>query len=125
MHPLCLTIIRRPNLVIDHLSAYAALLTQEAGQASDSLVNRALVWLVAFISGVVGLIFAGTALMLGVLQNQFHWILLAVPGATLFCAYCAMAWAKQAVFSGHFENIKSQFSNDAQALRAASGKVDL
>jgi hypothetical protein len=122
MHPLCLTIIRRPDLVVDHLSAYAALLTQEAGQASNSLVNRALVWLFAVMSGAIGVVLAGTALMLGILQNQFHWILLAVPGVMLLCAFGAMAWAKQVVFSGHFANIKSQFFSDAQALRIASDK---
>jgi hypothetical protein len=122
MHPLCLTIIRRPDLVLDHLSAYAALLTQEAGQASSALVNRALLWMIAVMFGSIFLILAGTALMLGILQNQFHWVLLAAPGAMLLCALMAMAWAKKSVFSNHFANIKSQFFSDAQALRIASGK---
>lgn len=122
MHPLCLTIIRRPDLIIDHLGAYAALLSQEASQASQSLVNRTLIWVVAVMSGVIGVVLSGTALMLGLLLNQFHWILVAVPGVMILCALVAMAWTKQAVFAGHFSNIKSQFSSDAQALRAASGK---
>ena len=125
MHPLLLTIIRRPDLAINHLSAYAALLAQEANQASKSFLNRVLVRLIAFMFGVVSVIFAGTALMLGILQNQFHWILLAVPGVMLLCTFFALAWAKQADFSGHFANIKSQLSNDMQALRAASGKADM
>lgn len=122
MHPLCLTIIRRPDLIIDHLGAYAALLSQEASQASQSLVNRTLIWVVAVMSGVIGVVLSGTALMLGLLLNQFHWILVAVPGVMILCALVAMAWTKQAVFAGHFSNIKSQFSSDAQALRTASGK---
>ena len=122
MHPFCLTLIRRPDLVIDHLSAYAALFTQEAGQASQTLVNRALIGLIAVMSGAIGVVLSGTALMLGILQNQFHWILVAVPGVMLLCAFVAMAWTKQAVFAGHFSNIKSQFLSDAQALRVASGK---
>lgn len=122
MHPLCLTIIRRPDLIIDHLSAYAALLSQEASQASQSLVNRALIWAIAVMSGAIGVVLSGTALMLGVLQNQFHWILVAVPGVLILCAFGAMAWTKQALFADHFSNIKSQFSSDADALRMASGK---
>lgn len=122
MHPLCLTMIRRPDLVVDHLSAYAALFKQEADDASKMLVRRVLVWLIAIMSGAIGVILSGTALMLGILQNQFHWILVAVPGVMILCALVAMAWTKQAVFAGHFSNIKSQFFNDAQALRTASGK---
>jgi cytochrome bd-type quinol oxidase subunit 2 len=121
MHPLCLTIIRRPDLVVDHLSAYAALLTQEASQASQTLANRVLLWLLAVISGAIGVVLSGTALMLGVLQNQFHWILVAVPGVLVLCALVALAQAKQAVMASHFANIKSQLLSDAQALRVAAG----
>jgi cytochrome bd-type quinol oxidase subunit 2 len=121
MHPLCLTIIRRPDLVVDHLSAYAALLTQEASQASQILANRVLLWLLAVISGAIGVVLSGTALMLGVLQNQFHWILVAVPGVLVLCALVALAQAKQAVMASHFANIKSQLLSDAQALRVAAG----
>ena len=46
MHPLCFTIIRRPDLVVDHLSAYAALLQQEASQASQTLITRVLIWFI-------------------------------------------------------------------------------
>jgi uncharacterized membrane protein YGL010W len=122
MHPLCSTIIRRPDLVVDHLSAYAALLTQEAGQASRALVNRALIFAIAVMSGFIFVVLSGIALMLGVLQNQFHWILVAVPGVMALCAISAFAWTKQAVLASHFTNIKSQFLSDAQALRIASGK---
>jgi hypothetical protein len=44
MHPLFLTIVQRPDLVIDHLSAYAALLKQETNEASKALVGRVLVY---------------------------------------------------------------------------------
>ena len=122
MHPLCLTIIRRPDLVVDHLSAYAALFQQEASQASQSLINRVLIWLVAVLLVVICLVLSGTALMLGVLQNQFHWILVAVPGTMALCALGAFAWTRQTVLAGHFSNVKSQLSSDASALRAAAGQ---
>lgn len=121
MHPLFLTIIRRPDLVANHLSAYAALIKQETNQASKALVSCVLVWVIAVLSVAICVLLAGTALMLGVLQNQFHWILVAVPGAMALCALGAFAWAKQSVMSGHFANIKSQLSSDASALRVAAG----
>jgi protein-S-isoprenylcysteine O-methyltransferase Ste14 len=121
MHPLCLTLIRRPDLVVDHLSAYAALLQQEASQASQTLITRVLIWFIAGVSVVICVVLSGTALMLGVLQNQFHWILVAVPGAMALCALGAFAWTRQPVLAGHFSNVKSQLLSDASALRAAAG----
>ena len=121
MHPLFFTIIRRPDLAINHISAYASLLAQEANQASHSLVNRVLMWLLVVISVAICVVLAGVALMLGVLQNQFHWILVAVPGAMAFCALLAFFSAKQAVLTDRFANIKSQLVSDAAALRGAAG----
>jgi hypothetical protein len=121
MHPLFLTIIRRPDLAINHISAYASLFAQEANQASQSLVNRFLIWLLVVFSVAICVVLAGVALMLGVLQNQFHWILVAVPGAMAFCALLAFFSAKQAVLAERFANIKSQLVSDAAALRAAAG----
>jgi type IV secretory pathway VirB2 component (pilin) len=107
-------------LVVDHLSAYAALLAQETNDASKTLVTRVLVWLIALISVVICVVFSGIALMLGVLQNQFHWILVAVPGVMALCALGAFAYTKQNVVANHFSNIKSQFLSDSTALRLAA-----
>ncbi len=120
MHPLFLTIIRRPDLVINHMGAYASLLAQEANQASQSLVNRVLIWLIAVFSVAICVVLSGTALMLGVLQNQFHWVLVAVPGVMALCALCAFAWTKKIIWASHFSNIKTQFVNDAAALSTAA-----
>jgi hypothetical protein len=121
MHPLLLTIIRRPDLVINHISAYASLLAQEANLASQSLVNHVLIWLIAVFSVAICVVLSGTALMLGVLQNQFHWILVVVPGAMALCAVCGFAWAKKSVCVSHFSNVKSQLLSDAAVLSAAAG----
>lgn len=121
MHPLLLTIIRRPDLLINHMSAYASLLAQETNQASQSLVNRVLIWFLVVFSVALCVVLAGVALMLGVLQNQFHWILVAVPGTMALCALVAFTWAKQTVLADRFANIKSQLLSDAAALRGAAG----
>ena len=121
MHPLCLTIIRRPDLVVDHLGAYAALLQQEASNASQTLIKRIFIWLIAVLSLVICVVLSGTALMLGVLQNQFHWILVAVPGTVALSALVAFACTKQSALADHFSNIKSQLLSDTSALRAAAG----
>jgi uncharacterized RDD family membrane protein YckC len=121
MHPLCSTIIRRPDLVIDHLSAYAALLTQEANSASKLLLRRLIAFVIAIMACVICTVLAGTALMLGFLHNQFHWILIAVPGTLALAALVAITLAKKIALTEIFTNIKSQFSSDAAALRGSSG----
>jgi hypothetical protein len=47
LHPLFSTIVQRPDLVVDHLSAYAALFQEEASDAGAELVTRAVAWAVA------------------------------------------------------------------------------
>jgi multidrug efflux pump subunit AcrB len=116
MHPLCLALIRRPDLVVDHLSAYAALLKLEANHAKNALASRALAWLIVFVSIALCVVFAGVALMLGVLQNQFHWILVAVPGAMALSALVAIIWTKLSTVSYAFNTLKAQFLSDATAL---------
>ncbi len=121
MHPLFLTIIRRPDLVVNHLGAYAALLKQETNDAGRTLITRILVWLIAVMSVVICVILAGTALMLGVLQNQFHWVLVAVPGTMALCSLVAFVCTTKTVLANHFSNITSQLLSDASALRTAAG----
>jgi hypothetical protein len=104
------------------MSAYASLLAQETNQASQSLVNRVLIWFLVVFSVAICVVLAGVALMLGILQNQFHWILVVVPGAMALCALCGFACTKKIILTSHFSNIKSQFLDDAAALSAAAGK---
>lgn len=121
MHPLYLTIIQRPDLLVDHMSAYAALLKHEANHAKKTLVNCVLAWFIALVSAVICCVLAGTALMLGILQNQFHWVLVAVPGVMALCALGAFVWITQNAMVHHFTNIKSQLQSDASALRTGAG----
>ena len=118
LHPFFSTIVKRPDLVLDHLSAYAALLHQEAASAGAELLTRVVAWLMAVMLGVVFLGLAGTALMLGLLQNQFHWVLVAVPGAALLLAAVAVLLAKKPFQSERFPELKAQIDSDARALRS-------
>ncbi len=123
MHPICLTLIRRPDLLVDHLSAYADLFKQEASHSSNMLLSRVLLWFIAAMCILICVVLSGMALMLGVMQNQFHWILIVVPGVMALCAILAYTWAKQDAFTQHFAQMKSQLLSDAEALRLAAGKA--
>ena len=120
LHPLFSTIVQRPDLVVDHLSAYAALFQEEASEAGSELVARVVAWAVAVVAAAVFLCLAGTAVMLGVLHNQFHWALMVVPGIALTILVVAILRARKPFASDRFPELKAQIDSDARALRMAA-----
>lgn len=120
LHPLFSALVHRPDLVVDHVSAYAALLQAEAAAAGSQWMGRALAWVLVAAGGLLFAVFAGVALMVGVLMAQFHWVLLAVPG--FFLALTALAYlrARQAPPSSGFADLKAQFENDVRTLRSVA-----
>ena len=117
LHPLFSTVIQRPDLVMDHVSAYASLIHQEASAAGADLRTRLMAWLVALLAGVVFLALTGVAVMFGVMQNQFHWVLVAVPGVALLMTLFALMLARQSASEDRFSELKAQLESDARALR--------
>lgn len=120
LHPLFSTIIRRPDLVAEHVSAYAGLVQQEASSVGNDLIQRGVAWVLAAISVLLFLVFTGVALMLGLLLNQFHWVLVAVPGVMLVFTLLACFRAKSSMPKESFRELKAQLASDAQALKAAA-----
>lgn len=120
LHPLFSTIVQRPDLVIDHLSAYGALFYEEANSAGADLARRAAAWVLAILAALLFLGLTGTALMLGFMQNQFHWVLVAVPGFALLLLVAAVTLAKKPMRKEQFSDLKAQLDSDAQALRSVA-----
>ena len=118
LHPLFSTLIQRPDLLVEHMSAYGALFHQEATQAGSMLVKRYLAWVVAVIFGLIFVLFAGMSLMMGTLHNQFHWVLLAVPGSALLITLLAIVKAKAPFAQAQFTELKTQIDSDIHALKA-------
>ena len=120
LQPLFSTLIQRPDLVVDHVSGYAQLFQQEATGVGMSLMRRAIAWIAAAVSALVFLGLAGAAVMLGVLQNQFHWVLVLVPGCALMATVAALYWAKRPVESEKFPELRAQLDSDIRALRSVA-----
>ena len=120
LHPLFSTIIQRPDLVVDHLSAYAALFQEEAGDIGAELLTRVIAWVMAVFSAVMFLVLTGTAVMLGFVNNQFHWALVVVPAVALLLTIAAALIARKPMPSKRFPEIKAQIDSDARALRNAA-----
>ncbi len=121
LHPIYATVISRPDLVVDHLSAYAALASEEAASSGNDLKVRAIGLVVAGVFALLFLIFSGIAVMLGVLQGQFHWVLAAVPGAMLAIALIVVLSSRRPAPGQRFAELRRQMAADMDLLRAAGG----
>ena len=117
LHPLFSTVVQRPDLVMEHLSAYGSLFHKEASRAGSELLTRAIASIIAILALVVFLGLTGTAIMLGLLLNQFHWVLLLVPGVALVLLIATTLIAMKPFKSERFPELKAQVDSDAQALR--------
>jgi hypothetical protein len=81
IHPIFSVLVRRPELVMDHVAGYAALVQEEASTVGVEVAKRAIAWGVAVLGLIVFLLLAGVAIMLGAMLDEFHWTLVVVPGA--------------------------------------------
>jgi hypothetical protein len=118
LHPIFSLLIKRPELVIDHVAGYAALVQEEASSVGTELAKRAIAWVVTLFGLLIFLVLAGVAAMLGVMQGEFHWILVIVPGIALVISVGAWNVARQRLPAKAFTELKAQLDADAQALRA-------
>jgi O-antigen/teichoic acid export membrane protein len=121
VHPIFSVLISRPELVVDHLTGYAALAQQEASTLGKEVLQRALAWGVAAVSFVVFLVLAGVAVMIGAMDG-FHWALVLTPGVALALAVGAMLYARKSLPGQAFSELRGQLEADAQALRMAGAR---
>jgi uncharacterized membrane protein len=119
VHPIFSVLVRRPELVVDHLSGYAALVQQEASTLGMEVARCALAWAVAAVSFIVFLVLAGVAVMLGFMHGEFHWVLVIAPAVALALGLAAMNFARKSTPSRVFVELRGQVEADAQALRTA------
>lgn len=83
-------------------------------------MRHVVAWVLAILAALLFLGLTGTALMLGFMQNRFHWILVAVPGFSFFLLVVAMVLVKKPMRSERFSELKAQLDSDAQALRSVA-----
>ena len=108
IHPIFSVLVNKPELLFDHVAGYAALLREETSSVGLQVARRAVAWAVVFVGLVVFLVLLGVAVMLGVMQGQFHWALVAVPGVPLALAGVAWTVARQRLPEQAFTELKAQ-----------------
>jgi hypothetical protein len=122
IHPIFSVLINRPELVMDHVAGYAALVQEEASSVGSEVVKRVIAWTVVVVGLLVFLVLAGVAVMLGAMQDQFHLSLVLVPAAPLAISFIAWTVARQRLPAKAFTELKAQLDADAHALRAVGAR---
>ena len=114
LHPLFSTFIQRPDLLVEHLSAYGALFRIETSSACSSLLKRCIAWVLVGVFALMFMLLTGVAVMLGVMQNQFQWVLVIVPGVVLMMTLIAYFIAGAPAQHDNFTELKAQINSDLE-----------
>jgi len=122
VHPIISVLITKPELVMEHVSGYAALMREEASTVGTAVAKRAIAWGVTLFAFLVFLILAGVAVMLGALHDRFHWSLVVVPGIALAISVAGFLLARQRLPEKAFTELKAQLEADAEVLRAIGAR---
>ncbi|RZI54682.1 MAG: hypothetical protein EOP12_01590 [Pseudomonas sp.] len=118
MHPLFMTALRRPDLLINHASNYVGLVKEEVSQTLTSLKLRAIGSAVAAVAAILALIFTGIAFMLGALHG-FAWSLVLVPLVTWLVVGIGVFMAVKPNSAAGVQEFKGQLSADLMAIKIA------
>jgi hypothetical protein len=116
VHPIFSVLVTRPELVMDHVAGYAALVQEEASTVGVQVARRAAARAAAAVGLLVFVILAGVACMMGA-TSGYHWALVVVPAVPLVIAIAAFFVARRPLPSTAFNELKAQLDADAQALR--------
>lgn len=121
IHPLLRLAASEPHLLGEHVEAYAALLGEEAKDLSASWIRRIVLYAVAGVMALVGLILVGVSLLFwaAVPTGQYNagWALVVIPLVPLvIAAACAFA-ARSKPIAAAFEKVRQQLNADVAMLR--------
>lgn len=114
--------VLKPRLLAAHLHNYGEFIRSEMQGTARQWAVKVVAFAVFGIGMLAFLILGGVAVMIGVMQGQYHWILLAVPAVALGLALVALIVALQKTAGQGISNIKQQFAADMQALHGPAVK---
>ena len=124
IHPLLHLIATKPQLLGDHVEAYAELVGAEVSKTSKRWITRVALWAGTAFLGTVFLVFAGVALMLWAVvptdSMNVPWLLVVVPLVPLVGAVACVLTARAHSDEAAFQTVKEQFAADMAMLREVS-----
>lgn len=125
-HPLLRLLASHPDLVAEHLTAYAALAQAEAVQTGRGLRQRALLGTCAFFGLLLAIGLAGVALLfvaaLPLSDMPRPWLLWVVPVVPLIASLLCAMRASRLPPVNTLVRLRGQWQADLQLLRVASAR---
>lgn len=121
VHPIFSVLITKPELVMEHVAGYAALMREEASSVGLEVAKRAVAWGVTLFAFLVFLILAGVGAMLGAIHG-FYGMLVIAPAIALAISIAGFLVARQRLPEKAFTELKAQLDADAQVLRAIGAR---
>jgi uncharacterized membrane protein YqjE len=126
IQPLFQLMATQPDVLSDHLQAYAELLGDEVGSFQGQFKRRWVLWAVLALLMTITLILGGVALMLWLLtptaqlaQLQAPWALWIVPGAMAGACAVVFALIHSQKHSPSFQVIREQIAADVAMFKQA------
>lgn len=106
-------LLLHPALLRQHVVNYVQWLQAEVRYGVRHLVIVLCAWLVCAANLFLLCILAGVATMMGLMQNQFHWVLVLIPCIPLLAAFiaCLVALSSQKKLQG-LDKLKQQIQAD-------------
>lgn len=111
---------QRPDLLVDHVLAYADLAKTEIDALKQRLLRQIIAGAIALAMSLAFVVVSGVALMLhavGSANSDSSWVLLAVPGFMLALAMLAALLALSKGGARTTSSLSAQLKQDARAFR--------
>lgn len=121
VHPLVRLAASRPQMLAEHVAAYASLVTEEVAVAAAQMRRHVSLQLVGFGCVGIGAVLAGVALMLWALLPTVNmpWLLVLTPLIPVLCGIVALRIAASEEVRDPFAPLQRQLAADAAMLRRA------
>lgn len=127
MHPLLNLIATRPQLLTEHLQAYADLVADELPRVASGWKRRMILNALAAVGALAALLFAGTALMLWAALPSASmpaaWLLVVVPLLPGLVATACLLAARAGTRGAGDSELFQQLRADLALLRTAAASA--
>lgn len=117
IHPIFGAALKHPDLLVEHLTNYFRLFKEEASDIAKSLAIRAAAGAVAAVALLLALGLTGVAIMLGAVEDTFHWALVVVPAVAWLTVVAGVVLALRPTLAPQVHEVTSQFEADRQLLQ--------
>lgn len=121
IHPLIRLLATQPQLIAEHLGAYASLIGAETQTVKNRVVKQLMLAGLALCLVGVAVVLSGVSVMLWAVSPSLPpgagWVLVAAPLLPALCAGVAVWFARRPVTGEAFAIVQLQLEADARMLR--------